>query len=58
MTTTKESELHGGDSLLREVLTHLETQGGRDLPLAIKIREHLEPAKEPPKTGPQTKSPT
>jgi hypothetical protein len=45
---TKESEL------LREVLTHLEAQGGRDLPLAMKIREHLEPTKEPPKVGPQT----
>jgi hypothetical protein len=41
---TKENEL------LREVLTHLEAQGGRDLPLAIKIRERLEPTK----TGPQT----
>jgi hypothetical protein len=48
---TKESEL------LHEVLTHLEAQGGRDLPLAIKVREHLEPTKVEPKVEPKIEPP-
>jgi hypothetical protein len=48
---TKENEL------LKEVLTHLETQGGRDLPLTIKVREHLEPTKVEPKAEHKSEPP-
>jgi hypothetical protein len=31
-------------ALLKEVLAHLEAQGGRDLPIAGKVREIIRPA--------------
>jgi hypothetical protein len=33
-------------ALLKEVLAHLEGQGGRDLPIAQKVREVIEPPAE------------